>query len=127
MGFEGQAVLEVLDQAIKEQNAQVRLVAYDLSERDIVSRLEELDNRLKHIGEAQVKSGLVRARFVFPILPVGLHGHVGNRIIGNAIGENRTVIFGIGCVGRGRLLLRIKPLPAQERDYILLGVLHQYG
>ena len=127
MGFEALAVFEVFDPAIKDKNAQARLVAYDLSKRDAASRLEEIGNCLKHVGEAQVKSGLVRARFVFPILPVGLYGHVWDRIIGNAIGENGTVIFRIGCIGCGRLLLRIKPLPAQERDYILLGVLHQYG
>ena len=40
MGFEGQAVLDVLDPAIKDKNAQVRLVAYDLSKRDAASRLE---------------------------------------------------------------------------------------
>lgn len=50
MGFEARsAILEVLDQAIKDKKAQVRVVAYDLSEPGIVSRLEKLGKRLKVI------------------------------------------------------------------------------
>ena len=50
MGFEARhAILEVLDQAIADKNAQVRVVAYDLSEPDVVSRLEKLGARLKII------------------------------------------------------------------------------
>jgi phosphatidylserine/phosphatidylglycerophosphate/cardiolipin synthase-like enzyme len=48
MGFEArQAILEVLDQAIADKKAQVRVIAYDLSEPDVVSRLEQLGSRLK--------------------------------------------------------------------------------
>ena len=47
MGFEARdAILEVLDQAIAD-GAEVRVVAYDLSERGVVSRLERLGPRLK--------------------------------------------------------------------------------
>lgn len=50
MGFEARhAILEVLDKAIADKKAQVRVVAYDLSEPDIVSRLEKLGRRLKII------------------------------------------------------------------------------
>ena len=50
MGFEARdAILEVLDQAIADTKAQVRVVAYDLSEPDVVSRLEKLGTRLKVI------------------------------------------------------------------------------
>jgi phosphatidylserine/phosphatidylglycerophosphate/cardiolipin synthase-like enzyme len=50
MGFEARhAILEVLDQAIADKKAQVRVVAYDLSEPDIVSRLAKLGARLKVI------------------------------------------------------------------------------
>jgi phosphatidylserine/phosphatidylglycerophosphate/cardiolipin synthase-like enzyme len=50
MGFEArQAILEVLDQAISDDKAQVRVVAYDLNEPDVVSRLESLGDRLKVI------------------------------------------------------------------------------
>jgi len=58
MGFEARhAVLEVLDQAIKDKKAQVRVVAYDLSERDVVSRLEELGNRLRIVIDDSAAHG----------------------------------------------------------------------
>jgi hypothetical protein len=47
MGFEARsAILEVLDQAIADKNARVRVVAYDLNEPGVVSRLEKLKRRL---------------------------------------------------------------------------------
>jgi len=50
MGFEARhAILEVLDQAIADKKAQVRVVAYDLSEPDVVARLEKLGARLNII------------------------------------------------------------------------------
>lgn len=49
MGFEARhAILETLDQAIAA-GAEVRVVAYDLSEPDVVSRLEKLGSKLKII------------------------------------------------------------------------------
>ena len=52
MGFEAfNAILEVLDKAIADNNAKVRVVAYDLSEPEVVSRLEKLGDRLKIIIE----------------------------------------------------------------------------
>ncbi|KAF0813548.1 hypothetical protein IGB42_01899 [Andreprevotia sp. IGB-42] len=50
MGFEARnAILEVLDQAIADPAAQVRVVAYDLSERTVVEKLQQLGSRLKII------------------------------------------------------------------------------
>ena len=50
MGFEARsAILEVLDEAVADTQAQVRVVAYDLSERDVVQRLQQLGPRLKII------------------------------------------------------------------------------
>jgi phosphatidylserine/phosphatidylglycerophosphate/cardiolipin synthase-like enzyme len=50
MGFEARsAILEVLDDAIADNTAEVRVVAYDLNEPEIVSRLEKLGSRLKII------------------------------------------------------------------------------
>jgi phosphatidylserine/phosphatidylglycerophosphate/cardiolipin synthase-like enzyme len=50
MGFEARrAILDVLDQAIADKTAEVRVVAYDLSEPGVVSRLEKLKRRLKII------------------------------------------------------------------------------
>ena len=50
MGFEARdAILELLDEAIADKQAQVRVVAYDLSEPEVVSRLEKIGARLKII------------------------------------------------------------------------------
>ena len=50
MGFEArECILEILDQAIADTNAEVRVVAYDLNEPEIVKRLEKLKKRLKII------------------------------------------------------------------------------
>ena len=50
MGFEARsAVLETLDQAIADTQAQVRVIAYDLNEPEVVTRLEQLGPRLKVI------------------------------------------------------------------------------
>lgn len=71
MGFEARhAILEVLDRAIADKKAQVRVVAFDLSEPDVVSRLEKIGARLKviidndgphgepHSGETQAEKRL---------------------------------------------------------------------
>jgi phosphatidylserine/phosphatidylglycerophosphate/cardiolipin synthase-like enzyme len=58
MGFEARhAILEVLDEAIADKKAQVRVVAYDLSERDVVSRLKKLGKRLKIIIDDSAAHG----------------------------------------------------------------------
>ena len=58
MGFEARtAILEVLDQAIADTNAQVRVVAYDLNEPEVVSRLEKLQARLKVIIDDSADHG----------------------------------------------------------------------
>jgi phosphatidylserine/phosphatidylglycerophosphate/cardiolipin synthase-like enzyme len=50
MGFEARSViLEVLDQAIADEQAQVRVIAYDLNEPEVLSRLERLGARLRVI------------------------------------------------------------------------------
>jgi phosphatidylserine/phosphatidylglycerophosphate/cardiolipin synthase-like enzyme len=72
MGFEARhALLEVLDRAVADKKAEVRVVAYDLSEPDVVSRLQKLGSRLKIIidddgthgkpqsGETQAEKRLV--------------------------------------------------------------------
>jgi phosphatidylserine/phosphatidylglycerophosphate/cardiolipin synthase-like enzyme len=72
MGFEARkAILDVLEQAIADPTAQVRVIAYDLNEPDIVSRLEQLGPRLKVIidddgahGEAGSAENQAEARLV---------------------------------------------------------------
>lgn len=50
MGFEARsAILEVLQEAVADKKAQVKVVAYDLNERDVVAALEKLGKRLKLI------------------------------------------------------------------------------
>ncbi len=50
MGFEARSVLlEILDSAIKDKKAIVRVVAYELNEPQILSRLEKLGRRLRII------------------------------------------------------------------------------
>jgi len=71
MGFEARsAILELLEDAIADKKAQVRVVAYDLSEPEVVSRLEKIGTRLRVIidnegahgdptsGEAQAEKRL---------------------------------------------------------------------
>ena len=58
MGFEAfNAILEVLDKAIADNKAKVRVVAYDLNEPEIVSRLEKLGDRLKIIIDDSKEHG----------------------------------------------------------------------
>ena len=67
MGFEArQVILEVLDQTIADKKAQVRVVAYDLNEPGVVSRLEKLGGRVKVIidddgAHGQPQSGETQA------------------------------------------------------------------
>ena len=74
MGFEARsAILELLDEAIADEKAQVRVVAYDLNEPGVVSRLEKIGARLKVIiddegahgepasGETQAEKRLVHS------------------------------------------------------------------
>jgi phosphatidylserine/phosphatidylglycerophosphate/cardiolipin synthase-like enzyme len=58
MGFEAfSAILEVLDKAVADNKAKVRVVAYDLNEPEIVSRLEKLGDRLNIIIDDSKEHG----------------------------------------------------------------------
>lgn len=58
MGFEARsAILELLDDAIKDKNAEVRVVAYDLNLPEMVTRFEQLGSRLKIIIDNDGKHG----------------------------------------------------------------------
>lgn len=73
MGFEArETILAVLDEAIKDR-AEVRVIAYDLSEPEVVGRLEKIGKRLKIIiddsadhgdadsGESQAEKRLIKS------------------------------------------------------------------
>jgi phosphatidylserine/phosphatidylglycerophosphate/cardiolipin synthase-like enzyme len=58
MGFEARsAILAVLDEAIADKKAKVRIVAYDLSEKEVVKRLQKLRKRLQIIIDDSDKHG----------------------------------------------------------------------
>ncbi len=58
MGFEArEVILDVLDGAIADSRADVRLVVYDLNEPEIVSRLEQLGTRLRIIIDNEGSHG----------------------------------------------------------------------
>lgn len=58
MGFEARdAILKVLDVALADPNSQVSVVAYDLDEPEIVTRLEQLGARLRVIIDNSDKHG----------------------------------------------------------------------
>ncbi|MEO8062403.1 MAG: phospholipase D-like domain-containing protein [Pseudomonadota bacterium] len=58
MGFEARAaILDVLDEAIADKKAQVRVVAYDLSEKEVVKRLIKLKSRLQIVIDDSDKHG----------------------------------------------------------------------
>jgi phosphatidylserine/phosphatidylglycerophosphate/cardiolipin synthase-like enzyme len=57
MGFEArETILDLLDQALKEK-AEVRVVAYDLSEPEVVGRLEKLKKNLRIIIDDSAEHG----------------------------------------------------------------------
>jgi phosphatidylserine/phosphatidylglycerophosphate/cardiolipin synthase-like enzyme len=58
MGFEARSViLEVLDQAIADGKAPVTVIAYDLNQPDVVSRLKKLGKRLRIIIDDSADHG----------------------------------------------------------------------
>lgn len=58
MGFEAaDAILKILDEAIADRSAQVRVIAYDLSHPAVVERLEKLGDRLKIIIDDSAEHG----------------------------------------------------------------------
>jgi phosphatidylserine/phosphatidylglycerophosphate/cardiolipin synthase-like enzyme len=95
MGFETrEAILDVLDRAIGDKDAQVRVVAYDLNEPGIVSRLERLGSRLKviiddsgahgkpHSGESEAAARLTTSAGA---------GHVKRQHMGG-LQHNKTIV-----------------------------------
>jgi phosphatidylserine/phosphatidylglycerophosphate/cardiolipin synthase-like enzyme len=58
MGFEARrAIIGVLDQALADEKAKVRVVAYELNEPGVVTRLEQLGSRLKVIVDDSADHG----------------------------------------------------------------------
>lgn len=58
MGFEArEAILKLLDQAIADKKAKVKVVAYDLSQAEVVAKLEKLGSRLEIIIDDSKEHG----------------------------------------------------------------------
>ena len=65
MGFEArEVILEALDKAVNDKSAEVRVIAYDLNEPEIVKRLEKLGKRLTIIIDDDGAHGKVGSRCV---------------------------------------------------------------
>ena len=95
MGFEARsAILEVLDGAIADPTAQVRVVAYDLNEPEIVRRLESLGNRLRIVIDDSAdhgKSTSAEAQAAARLETSAGHDHVRREHM-DSLQHNKTIV-----------------------------------
>jgi len=95
MGFEARsAILEVLDEAIADPTAEVRVVAYDLNEPEIVHRLEQLATRLWIViddSAAHGKTGSAEGQAAARLAATAGPSHVKRQHMGN-LQHNKTIV-----------------------------------
>jgi hypothetical protein len=96
MGFEArEALLDLLDQAIADTNAKVSVVAYDLNEPGIASRLVQLGSRLRVIidegDEAHSKPGAVENQAETMLVKSAGRNNVKRQKMGN-LQHNKTIV-----------------------------------
>ncbi len=95
MGFEARsAILQVLDEAIADATAQVRVVAYDLNEPAIVGRLEQLGARLRIIIDnsgAHGEAGSAEAEAAARLAVTARATHVKRHHMSN-LQHNKTIV-----------------------------------
>jgi phosphatidylserine/phosphatidylglycerophosphate/cardiolipin synthase-like enzyme len=95
MGFEAvTAILEVLDQAIADPQAQVRLIAYDLNEPAILTRLEQLGARVKVIiddSDAHGAAGSAESAAEIRLVASAGRANVKRQHMGN-LQHNKTIV-----------------------------------
>jgi hypothetical protein len=95
MGFEARsAVLQVLDDAIADPTAQVRVVAYDLNEPGIVGRLEQLGSRLRIVidnSAAHGKQGSAETQAATRLAATAGATHVKRHHMSN-LQHNKTIV-----------------------------------
>ena len=95
MGFEARsAILEVLDRAIADTTAQVRVVAYDLNEPEIVDRLERIGPRLKAIVDdsgSHGDAGSAETQAATRLQHSAGHDNVKRQHMGN-LQHNKTIV-----------------------------------
>lgn len=95
MGFEArQAVLDLLDAAIADPKAQVRVVAYDLNEPEVLSRLEKLGARLKAIVDDSDSHGDPEAAETQAVVRLSASAGAGNvkRQHMGKLQHNKTIV-----------------------------------
>jgi phosphatidylserine/phosphatidylglycerophosphate/cardiolipin synthase-like enzyme len=95
MGFEAlSAILQVLDEAIADPTAQVRVVAYDLNEPGIVGRLEQLGGRLRIVidnSAAHGKQGSAETQAATRLAATAGATHVKRHHMSN-LQHNKTIV-----------------------------------
>jgi phospholipase D-like protein len=95
MGFEARsAILEVLDQAIADPTAEVRVVAYDLNEPGIVDRLAQLGSRLRIVidnSDAHGKAGSAETQAATRLATTAGATHVKRQHMSN-LQHNKTIV-----------------------------------
>jgi len=96
MGFEArQAILDVLDKAIADKDAQVKAIAYDLNEPEIISRLEKLGGRLRMIIDnsgSHGKAGSAEDQAEEKLLATAGAGNVKRQHMGG-LQHNKTIVL----------------------------------
>ena len=95
MGFEARsAILEVLDNALADPTAQVRVVAYDLNEPDIVDKLSKLGSRLRIVidnSDAHGKAGSAETQAATRLSGTAGATHVKRHHMSN-LQHNKTIV-----------------------------------
>jgi phosphatidylserine/phosphatidylglycerophosphate/cardiolipin synthase-like enzyme len=95
MGFEARdAILQVLDQAIADKPAKVMVVAYDLNEPEIVTRLEQLEDRVRVIiddSDAHGKADSAESQAETRLVKSAGRGNVKRQHMGN-LQHNKTIV-----------------------------------
>lgn len=97
MGFEAKsAIIELLDKAIADETAKVRVVAYDLNEQEMVEKLEKLNNRLQIIIDDSGDHGLTTSAEskAEKILDKSTRGQVKRQHMGNLQHNKMIVVDG---------------------------------
>jgi phosphatidylserine/phosphatidylglycerophosphate/cardiolipin synthase-like enzyme len=95
MGFEARrSILEVLDAAAADPTASVRVIAYDLNDPEIVSRLEQLGSRLRVIVDdsgTHQPSGSAESQATARLIASAGAANVRRQHMGN-LQHNKTIV-----------------------------------
>jgi phosphatidylserine/phosphatidylglycerophosphate/cardiolipin synthase-like enzyme len=136
MGFEARsAILELLDQAIADPKAMVRVIAYDLNEPAIVTRLERLGGRLRIIIDDSAdhgKPGSAESRAAKLLARTATEANVRRQHLGG-LQHNKTLIVNgptVKAVIGGSTNLSWRGIYVQNNNAIILrgaGPVRRFG